>query len=167
MLLSVIKKKKMELLFKIKIAEKCWKDSLDWTFGQIDVLNKAYNGKGKIVDLEKSREILRVAKERNEEEKKTMKIGIEKIEINVKPVRNFKSSLEKLLHSTEIYFSDMKIPPSPFDLYDSIDNQELSKIELGRYIEKVKKNLETNWVAFNQSYGGMLIKIKLNDYEIK
>jgi len=64
----------MELPFKIEIAEKCWKDSLRWTFGQIDVLNKAYKGKGKIVDLEKSKAFLRVAKERMEEEKKMIQL---------------------------------------------------------------------------------------------
>jgi hypothetical protein len=158
----------MEQSFKIEVAEKCWKDSLNWTFEQIDILNKAYNGKGKIVDLKESKEVLRMSKDRIEEERKIITLEIQNIEIHVKSIRNFKSSLEKLLNSTEINFSgSMKIPPKPFDLYDSIDNQELNKIELSGYIEKVKKNLEINWVAFNQSYGRMLFKIKLNDYEIE
>jgi hypothetical protein len=158
----------MEPSFNVEIAEKCWKASLNWTFSQIDILNKAYNGEGRIKDLEKSKEFLRVAKERIEEEKKIIKSDADKIEIYVKPVRNFKSSLEKLLNSTEVNFSkSMRIPPKPFDLYDSIDNKELSETQFGGYIEKVKNNLEINWVSFNQSYGRMLIKMKLNKYEIE
>lgn len=158
----------MRLPFKIEIAEKCWKYSLNWAFNQIDILNEAYNGKGKIEDLENSKKILQVAKDRIEEEKRIIKSEAQRILIHVKPVRNFKSSLEKLLNSTEINFAkNMIIPPKPFDLYDSIYNQELSEIQLSSYIEKVKNNLEINWIAFNQSYGRMLIKIKLNGYEIE
>jgi len=59
----------------------------------------------------------------------------------------------------------MIVPPKPFDLYDSIDIPALNEIKLEGYIERVRKNLEINWVAFNQSYGRMLIKMKLNDYK--
>ena len=158
----------MEQTFKIEIVEKCWKDSLNWTFELIDTLNAVNNGKGKITDLEKSKDILRWAKEKNGVKKELISSQIEDIEFHVKPVSNFKSALKKLLNSTEIDFSkSMKIPPKPFGLFDSIDNQDLDESRLNGYLEKVKRNLEKNWIAFSQSYGRMLIKIKLNGYEIE
>ena len=159
----------MKEIFKIEVVEKCWKDSLIWMFELIDVLNAAHNENEKITDLEKSKDILKQFKEKNEEIKHKIKSEIQKIEIHVKPVRNFQNSLEKLLNSTEIDFSKklMKIPPKPFDLFESIEIQDLTELELSRYIGITKRNLEINWIAFNQAYSRMIIKMKLNGYRIE
>ncbi|MFK7774728.1 MAG: hypothetical protein AB8F94_21495 [Saprospiraceae bacterium] len=159
----------MEQSFKIQIAEKCWKDSLNWTFRQIDILNKVYNGKGKLKNIEESIEYLRSEKEGIEKDKESIKSEIQKIKIHVKPIRNFKSSIEKLLSSNEIapINIDSRLVTQNIDLYEQIENREFSETQLAGSIEKVKKNLEKNWVAFNQSFGRMLIKLKLNDYEIE
>ena len=158
----------MEEPFKIAIVEKCWKESLNWTFELIDILSDATNGNRKIMDLEESKNILRSAKEKIEGDKKLITSLFDQIVIHVKPVLNFKSSLEKHLNSTEINFSkSMMTPPKPFDLFDSINNQELTEFYLNQYIQMVKKNLEINWIAFNQSYGRMIVKMKLNNYRIE
>lgn len=124
----------MKQSFKIEIAKKRWKSSLNWTFDQIDILNEANIGTG-LLDFEESKEFLRESKKRIEEEKSIIIAEFHEIGIYVKPVRNFKSALDKLLNSSEI--------------------------------DKVKRNLEINWIALNQSYGRMLIKLKLNNYEIE
>lgn len=159
----------MEQPFKIEIAEKCWKDCLNWTFGQIDILNKAFNGKGKINKLEQSIEYLQLERQRIEKDKELIKLEMQKIGIQVKPIRNFKSSIEKLLNSNEIapINMDSRFVTKNIDLYEQIENQEFNETQLAASIEIVKKNLEMNWVAFNQSFGRMLIKMKLNDYEIE
>ncbi|MEO1263888.1 MAG: hypothetical protein AAFZ15_34095 [Bacteroidota bacterium] len=159
----------MEQSFKIQIAEKCWKDSLNWTFGQIDILNKVYNGKGKLKNVEESIEYLLSEKERIEKDKELIKSEIQKIEINIKPIRNFKSSIEKLLSSNEIapVNVDSRFVTKNIDLYEQIENREFNETQLADSIERVKKNLEINWVAFNQSFGRMLIKLKLNNNEIE
>ena len=46
-------------------------------------------------------------------------------------------------------------------------NKELPIWELQRNIEIVKRNVENNWVAFNQNYGRMLIKLKINNHNIE
>jgi len=97
-----------------------------------------------------------------------IKLQVQKIEINVKVVRNFKSSLERFLNSTQIDLSGHFIrPPKPFDLFRAEESQHLNEFNLNWYIELSKKNLELNWIALNQSYGRMIVKMKLNGYIIK
>lgn len=158
----------MKQTFKTSIAKEIWNESLNWTFELIDILDKANNGYGKNPDIESSKIILNSFKEKIQSRKETILLNVDKIDINVKPVRNLKGSLEKLLNSTEIDFTkSMKIPRKPFDLFDSISDSRLNEFYLNNYIDKVKSNLEINWIAFNQSYGRMLIKMKLNDYHIE
>ncbi|MFT5917938.1 MAG: hypothetical protein ACI81T_004455 [Bacteroidia bacterium] len=158
----------MKQTFKTSIAKEIWSDSLNWTFELIDILNKANNGDSKNPDIESSKIILNSAKDKIQNRKAIILLNFDKIDIHVKPVRNFKGSLEKLLNSTEIDFTkSMKIPSKPFDLFDSISDSSLTEFYLNNYIDKVKNNLEISWIAFNQSYGRMLIKMKLNDYLIE
>lgn len=159
----------MEPSFKIQIAEKCWKDSLNWTFGQIDILNKVYDEKGKLKNIEESIEYLQSEKERIEKDRESIKSEMQKIKIHIKPIRNFKSSIEKLLSSNEIapINVDSRLVTKNIDLYEQIENRKFNETQLTGSIKRVKKNLEMNWVTFNQSYGRMLIKLKLNNYEIE
>ena len=158
----------MKQTFKASIAKEIWNESLNWTFELIDILDKANNGDGKNPDIESSKIILNSVKEKIQSRKQTILLNADKIDVHVKPVRNLKGSLEKLLNSTEIDFTkSMKIPSKPFDLFDSISDSGLTEFYLNNYIDKVKSNLEINWIAFNQSYGRMLIKMKLNDYLIE
>lgn len=156
----------MEQPFKIQIAEKCWKDSLNWTFRQIDILNKVYNGNGKLKNIEESIEYLRSEKERIEKDKELIRSEIQKIKIHLKPIRNFKSSIEKLLSSNEIapINIDSRLVTKNINIYEQIESKKFNKEQLASSIERVKKNLEINWVVFNQSFGKMLIKMKLNNY---
>ena len=158
----------MDKVVKFKILESCWKDSLNWTFELIDILKEANEGKTKIVDLDKSKKILSLKKEEIIEKRKNILSKIEGLNISVKPAINFLNSLEKLLNSTEIDFSKiMKMPPKRFDLFESIDNENLTNEELSRYLQFVKQSLENRWVAFNQNYGRLLIKLKVNDYDFE
>jgi len=153
---------------KFQIVSSCWNESLKWTFELINTLKEVYADKGKISDLEKAKIILSNSKNKLDETKKQVISNVQKINVHTKPVRNFISSTENLLNSTEINlsrFSKMRI--EPFDFFTSIENKELSVWELERNIEIVKRNVENNWVAFNQNYGRMLIKLKINNHSIE
>ena len=155
----------MENPVKYQLLESIWKESLDWTYMLIDILKNANNNRGKISDLDKSKRIMSEAREELMSSKMKILLKLESITTNLKIVRNFKTSIEKLLNSTEINLSRMSKMIIPlFDLFDSVQNKEITKEELNAYIEIVYRNLEDNWVAFNQSYGRMLIKLKVNDY---
>lgn len=155
----------MEQILKIEILEKCWKESLNWTFDLLDVLKSARDGKRKITDIEKTKSILLAAQEKVEKRKNLINSESAKVDLHTKVVINFKSSLERLLNSTEIDLSkSMKIPPKPFDLFYSLDEKDLDEFKVNQYIEIVEKNLEENWVSFNQTLGRMLIRMKMNGF---
>lgn len=152
---------------KYQILESCWKHSRIWTFELIDVLNLS-NEKGKISDLNKSILVLFNAKDELITKKDRAQSDLEKINILVKPVRNFIASNKKLLNSTVVDLNRMSIMRiEPFDLFNCINDNNLTEWELNRNINFVKRNIENNWVAFNQSYGRMLIKLKINKYDIE
>lgn len=110
----------MEQNLKIEILQKCWKESLNWTFDLLDVLKSAKDENRKITDLGKTKSILRAAQEIIEKRKNLINSESARVDVYTKVVRNFKSSLERLLNSTEIDLSkSMKIPPKPFDLFYS------------------------------------------------
>lgn len=143
----------------------CWNENLNWTFELVEILKNVYGDNGRITDLEESKMVLLSSKNKLAQKKEQVISTLKKINIHVKPVRNFINSSENLLKSTEINlskFSKMRI--EPFDLFETIQNKELTIWELNRNIEIVKRNVENNWVACNQNYGRMLIKLKINDY---
>ncbi len=158
----------MDNSIKYQVFESCWKESLGWTFELINSLKEAYLGKGKITDLEKSRTVLINSKNRLAKKKNQVNLNLRQISMHVKPVRNFITSSQNLLNSTEVNLSknSMRVY-KPFDFFDSLESEDLTIWELNRNIEIVKRNIENNWVAFNQNYGRMLIKLKINGYDIK
>ncbi len=152
---------------KFQILNSCWNESLNWTFELLNTLKEAYGEKGRISDLEKSKTVLLSSRRELTDKKERVLFSIQKINVHIKPVRNFIGSSEKLLNSTEINLSKFsKMRFEPFDLFDSIENKEMQVWELNRNIEIVKRNVENNWIAFNQNYGRMLIKLKINNHEI-
>ena len=124
----------MENPIKYQLLESCWKESLDWTYKLIDVLKSANINRSKISDLEESKRILSDAKKELIKSKMQILLKLESITQNLKIVRNFKSSIEKLLNSTEINLSRMSKMVIPlFDLFDSIENKEMTKEKLFGY----------------------------------
>lgn len=151
---------------KYGVVKFCWDDSLDWTFTLVDVLMIIDNGKGRVIHLEEAKGILLKEKERILSKKETILDKLEGIDIHVKPVRNFTAALKRLLNSTEINLSKRSKMPMPvFDLFDWVDDSNAIEVDLRRNVSIVKRNVENNWIAFNQSFGRMLIKMKINGYE--
>ena len=148
--------------------ESCWNQCLHWTFDLVSVLKEVYGDKGKITDLEESKTVLLRGSQALEVKKRQIEASLGKIDVHIKPVRNFFSSVQNLIRSTEVDLSRIsKRKHEPFDLFDSADYRELTSWELNRNIEMVKRNVENNWIALNQNYARMLIRLKVNGYEFE
>ena len=158
----------MSGVIKYTLLESCWKESLKWTFSLVNVLREASGDKNQKLNLERSTKELIAVKNKLDHERNQILSKLDQIDLHVKPVRNFIAALEKLLDSTEINLSKRsKMIMKPYDLFDSIEFDSLTKMQLQRDIEIVMKNIEENWTSFNQSYGRMLIKLKVNGYRIE
>jgi len=158
----------MSGVIKYTLLESCWKESLKWTFSLVNVLREASGDKNQKLNLERSTKELIALKNKLDHERNQILSKLDQIDLHVKPVRNFIAALEKLLDSTEINLSKRsKMIMKPYDLFDSIEFDSLTKMQLQRDIEIVMKNIEENWTSFNQSYGRMLIKLKVNGNRIE
>ena len=158
----------MSGVIKYTLLESCWKESLKWTFSLVNVLREASGDKNQKLNLERSTKELIAVKNKLDHERNQILSKLDQIDLHVKPVRNFIAALEKLLDSTEINLSKRsKMIMKPYDLFDSIEFDSLTKMQLQRDIEIVMKNIEENWTSFNQSYGRMLIKLKVNGNRIE
>lgn len=136
-----------------------WDEAKDWTYQIVDILNSVSKGSNNITEFKEAVNILRTNKESVIQLRGVIITKIDNQITGDKPTSNFLKSLSNLLDCTKVDFSGRMInPPPPFDIFDSIDHNELDLQKLNSYFRFTKGNIEKSWIAFNQSYGRMLIK---------
>ncbi len=140
-------------------------ECLEWTFGLLDAFSLAEAKEGEPFQLEHAKEVFMKAMPQVLQRRERILLMSGQIDIHVKPMRNFLVALNKLLDSIVLRF--LKIAKTkPLNFFDALEDNDLSKWKMEANMVKMKKQLEDNWVAFCQSYGRMLYKMKVNGYDI-
>ena len=154
----------MKQTIEIRLVENCWQDSLNWCFNLIDLLINSHPDRTQSID--QSISLILDAKRKIDKDTATILTYLDDITPNVKPVRNFKESVVRLVNTITIdYKGNMFTKPGVYTIYELLSNN-YTKDDILNFIIIMLRNLENNWIALNQSYGRMIIKMKMNEYEI-
>lgn len=152
----------MEYNIDFKKLDNIWKESMDWTFRFIDTLQHATNNRRKVINLEQSLNILLQAENELIEKQNLIISSLEAILIKNHALKKFREAIYRLLNSTEILYPRKMAKVRPFQLFDYLKEGSVNEMMLGVYLEVVINNLIESWVAFNQSYGRLIISLKMN-----
>lgn len=143
-----------------------WEDCYEWTFNLIDFLYTIDCGNGKILNLDEAVSLLLKAQDSSlkKQELITNKMG-NMMGCN-KAIGNYYNSINRLFKSTKIGSKRKMSKSFSYDFFDLLIKDKINQKEIEYHLPILRKNLENNWVAFNQSYGRVLIKLKLKGYLI-
>lgn len=145
----------------LPLLQAIWTASLEWTSLLTDAIELARNGERGTVGLATTLQSMQTANLALEIRRdKTLEL-LAQFPAPSRHGLNYVKSLQRLLNSTEIDESKMRILKTPpYQIWDAIKATDLTWAELLRLLSRVDRNVDDHWVAFNQTYAMLLLKMR-------